>query len=69
MATNNPTEEEKEAHLVLTELFTLEAEDDDVASDSDDGHDHALTASPTAGNTKNDETDETQQEATRSSGT
>lgn len=41
------TEEETEADLVLTELFTLGVED--VVSDSEDDHsDHALTASTAA---------------------
>lgn len=41
------TEEETEAGLVLTELFTLGVED--VVSDSEDDHsDHALTASTAA---------------------
>lgn len=41
------TEEETEAGLVLTELFTLGV--DDAVSDSEDDHsDHALTAVSTA---------------------
>ncbi|CAM9443367.1 unnamed protein product [Ectocarpus sp. 12 AP-2014] len=47
-ASIDATEEEKEAGLVLTELFTLGVEDD-VASDSEDDHsDRALAASTTA---------------------
>lgn len=74
--TAGPTEEEIEAHLVATELFTLEAEDDDIASDSEDGHDHPLTASPATAevrtactDVKNDEKDQTQHEGTHPPGT
>lgn len=46
-AAADATEEETEAGLVLTELFTLGV--DDVVTDSEDDHsDHALTASTTA---------------------
>ncbi|CAM9981191.1 unnamed protein product, partial [Ectocarpus sp. 12 AP-2014] len=42
------TEEEKEAGLVLTELFTLGVEDDVVSDSEDDHSDRALAASTTA---------------------
>ncbi|CBJ29045.1 hypothetical protein Esi_0133_0042 [Ectocarpus siliculosus] len=46
--TIDATEEEKEAGLVLTELFTLGVEDDVVSDSEDDHSDRALAASTTA---------------------
>lgn len=71
----DPTEEEREAGLVLTELFTLGVEDD-VATDSEDDHSGLALTTPGAaaeaardGNTDGQENeDKPAQEAARSSG-
>ncbi|CAM9763224.1 unnamed protein product, partial [Ectocarpus fasciculatus] len=47
-ASTDATEEEKEADLVLTELFTLGVEDDVVSDSEDDHSDRVLAASTTA---------------------